>query len=806
MSSAPGSVICKKCRLEYPGEALFCPNCGTARARDESGDPMLGTTIGDRYLLMDRLGQGASGTIYRAEHITLRRKVAVKVLHHELSRDDLAIERFRREATTVGQIENDHIVEIFDFGRTMDGRLYLAMELLEGETLADLLERERPVPVDSAVDILIQVGEALMEAHAMGYVHRDLRPRNIFLAIRRGRGGKPFVKLLDFGLAKLVEKEGEAASTSLGMTFGDPHYMSPEQARGDSIDRRADIYSLGCIAYQMLVGEPPFSGGKVFDILTRHVDATPVDAAIKRPDLPTWLSRAVMRMVAKRPDERFITVFRVIEALRQGADTGLIMPDEVATRQETVPPPSVSQAMARLSQRSASDLEEASPPSPPPAVPDPAFVQPSSPVAAPQPVQAQAQVQPQVQPQPQSQPSAPVLGARTALGVGMAGGMSVAEAVARAGATAGPASAIGKKGMRGNAPPSSTAVSGLSAAWFADGDAMEEGGDLDESVRRRLEQARSRGRASSGTGLIAAAEYARESRRRWKLAAAVGVVVVLLAAGALALTGGDDDDDGGGDKDKVAATQPAAGDKGKDKAKEVAAASTPPPAPTPVPTPAPETAAPEPPPAAASETPAPEVTPVEQPKVEPAVKKSTASKTSKSSKSSKSSKPGGGGRFDSIGVEPVDPYGAPEPGGDGGEPAAAPEPKASPDAGKADFYAKLGDRDLANGDFLGAATNFNKARELNPNNLTAIIGLGEIALSQGATAAAIAHLKKATKLKSSSARAHTLLGEAYLAAGQKSSAAASFKKALKIDPDNARARDGYNEASGANQPDPGQLE
>ena len=272
MSSAPGSVICHKCRLEYPGEALFCPNCGTARARDESGDPMLGTTIGDRYLLVDRLGQGASGTIYRAEHITLRRKVAVKVLHHELSRDDLAIERFRREAVTVGQIENEHIVEIFDFGRTGDGRLYLAMELLEGETLADLLERERPVPVDTAVDILIQVGEALMEAHAMGYVHRDLRPRNIYLAVRRGKGGKPFVKLLDFGLAKLVEKEGEAASTSLGMTFGDPHYMSPEQARGDSIDRRADIYSLGCIAYQMLVGEAPFTGGKVFDILTRHVD------------------------------------------------------------------------------------------------------------------------------------------------------------------------------------------------------------------------------------------------------------------------------------------------------------------------------------------------------------------------------------------------------------------------------------------------------------------------------------------------------------------------------------------------------
>jgi serine/threonine protein kinase len=802
VSSAPGSVICQKCRLEYPGEALFCPNCGTARARDESGDPMLGTTIGDRYLLIERIGQGASGTIYQAEHITLRRKVAVKVLHHELSRDDLAIERFRREATTVGQIENDHIVEIFDFGRTGDGRLYLAMELLEGETLADLMDRERPVPVDNAVDILIQVGEALMEAHAMGYVHRDLRPRNIFLALRRGKGGKPFVKLLDFGLAKLVEKEGEAASTSLGMTFGDPHYMSPEQARGDSIDRRADIYSLGCIAYQMLVGDPPFSGGKVFDILTRHVDQTPADAAVRRPELPTWLSRAVMRMLAKRPDERFITVFRVIEALRQGSASGLIMPDEVARRHESTPPPSVSQAMAKLSQRSATDIEEpAAPPAPQP-VPAPAVA--PAPVPAPAPAVAASGKG--------ASPITPIVGGRTVLGVGAAGGMSVAEVVARAGASSGSPSAIGKNLMRGNAPASSTAVSGLSAAWFADGDAMEDGSDLDESVRRRLEQARSRTRASSGTGAIASAEYARETRRRWKLAAVVGVVVVLLAAGALALTsGGDDEED-------AASGTPAAkkseGGEG-DKAKEVAAAS----APTPVPTPPPETATPTPPapePVVAKPAPVTEPPVVEEKKPavaekKPAVKttaskgKAPASKTSKTAKSSK--KPG---RFDSIGAEPIDPYAGGE--GEGDQPAPEPKsepdkkPSGKPDAGKADFYAKLGDRDLANGDFLGAATNFNKARELDANNLTAIIGLGEIALSQGSTSAAIAHLKKATKLKSSSARAHTLLGEAYLSAGQKSNAAASFKKALKIDSDNARARDGYNEATGANQPDPDALE
>ena len=318
--SGDGKTICHRCRVEYPGDALFCPNCGSARTQDQTGDPMVGSTVADRYLLLERIGQGGSGTIYRGEHVTLRRRVAVKVLHHELSRDDLAIERFRREATTVGQIDNEHIVEIFDFGRTEDGRLYLAMELLDGETLSELIDREGPQQVSRVVDVLKQVGQALMEAHAMGYVHRDLRPRNVFLARRRGRS--EFVKLLDFGLAKLVEREGEAASTSLGMTFGDPHYMSPEQARGDAIDRRADIYSLGCIAYQMLVGEPPFLGGKVFDVLTRHIEQVPVEPTVRRPEIPVWLNSAVMRMLAKRPDDRFITVYRLIEALEQGSGSG----------------------------------------------------------------------------------------------------------------------------------------------------------------------------------------------------------------------------------------------------------------------------------------------------------------------------------------------------------------------------------------------------------------------------------------------------------------------------------------------------
>src|SRR5262249_15211112 len=220
------------------------------------------------------------------------------------------------------------------------------MELLEGETLDSVLAREKTLSVEKTADILIQVGEALMEAHAIGYVHRDLRPRNLYLAVRRGKAN--FVKLLDFGLAKLVDSDTQAASTSLGMTFGDPRYMSPEQARGDRIDRRADIYQLGCVAYEMLTGTPPFTGNRVFDILTKQVSEIPQPLPTRRPGVPLWMEAAVAKMLAKDPDNRFATTTRMVEALRRGLDTGDVMEDDVARRRESIPPPSVSRVMQRM--------------------------------------------------------------------------------------------------------------------------------------------------------------------------------------------------------------------------------------------------------------------------------------------------------------------------------------------------------------------------------------------------------------------------------------------------------------------------
>src|ERR1700733_5818454 len=378
-----GPIICAGCKQGYVESALFCPNCGRPKSRETPTDALVGKVLGERFVVHELLGQGASGTIYRAEHVTLRRKVAIKVLHDELSRDDLAVERFRREATTVAEIDNEHIVEIHDFGRAPDGRLYLAMELLEGETLDVVLQRERVMSVERTADVLIQTGEALMEAHAIGYVHRDLRPRNLYLAVRRGKAN--FVKLLDFGLAKLVEPDAQAASTSLGMTFGDPRYMSPEQARGDRIDRRADIYQLGCVAYEMLTGAPPFSGNRVFDILTKQVSEIPAPLPTRRPGVPLWMESAVAKMLAKDPENRFATTSRMVEALRRGLDTGEVMEDEVARRRESIPPPSVSRVIQKLGLPV--DRAEIAP-APGPTVPP---SRPTPPVAAPPPARPAAQ-------------------------------------------------------------------------------------------------------------------------------------------------------------------------------------------------------------------------------------------------------------------------------------------------------------------------------------------------------------------------------------------------------------------------------
>ncbi|MCU1277609.1 MAG: serine/threonine protein kinase with repeat, partial [bacterium] len=313
---------CTQCGAATPEDARFCPRCGAPVIALAASDPMLGKTIAERYHLVEKIGQGGSGTIYRGEHTTLKKRVAVKVLHAQLSTDDTALERFRREATTVAELDNDHILQVIDFGRTDDNRLFFAMEFLEGEPLTKTIERERQLTIDRSVDILTQTCEGLIEAHRLGYIHRDLRPRNVFLVNRRGRAD--FVKVLDFGLAKLILPDAEAKQTAMGMTFGDPRYMSPEQARGEKLDPRSDIYSLGAIAFEMLTGSPPYTGSGTFEILQQHLDAPVPKVRDRRSDCPAWLDAVVQRALAKKPDGRFASVDKLVEALRAQAGSSSV--------------------------------------------------------------------------------------------------------------------------------------------------------------------------------------------------------------------------------------------------------------------------------------------------------------------------------------------------------------------------------------------------------------------------------------------------------------------------------------------------
>lgn len=305
---------CLRCASPLSAEAQYCPHCGTSvRALSEAGTAD-GKLIDGRYAIRSRIGAGGSGTVYLADHIHLGKKVAIKAMHKDLLTDALALERFRREATMVGELTNPHIVQVLDYGRLEDGRVYLAMEYLEGESLQAMLARLGRVSVDQTLDVLLQACEALGEAHSLGYVHRDLRPKNLFLARRATESN--FLKVLDFGLAKAVDLTQTAANTTLGLTFGDPRYMSPEQAKGLAVDQRSDLYQLGCVAYEMLTGAPPFHGAGVFEVLAKHATAAPSPLAVHRPDVPAALEAIILRLLAKAPADRFATALQLADALR----------------------------------------------------------------------------------------------------------------------------------------------------------------------------------------------------------------------------------------------------------------------------------------------------------------------------------------------------------------------------------------------------------------------------------------------------------------------------------------------------------
>src|ERR1022692_1256212 len=215
----------------------------------------IGSVVGGKYRLVRLLGDGGMGSVYEALHIGLGSRVAVKVLHPELARRTGLVERFLQEARVAAQIRSPHVVHVTDVDRTPDGDAYIVMDLLEGEPLSSVMDRERKLPPPLACDYAMQILEALEAAHALGVIHRDLKPENVFVTFA---SGKPLLKLIDFGIAKARRTEEQKNLTVAGVVMGTAEYMAPEQARSaDKVDARADVYAVGVLLYEMIAGARP---------------------------------------------------------------------------------------------------------------------------------------------------------------------------------------------------------------------------------------------------------------------------------------------------------------------------------------------------------------------------------------------------------------------------------------------------------------------------------------------------------------------------------------------------------------------
>jgi serine/threonine-protein kinase len=328
---------CTTCGTEYDADQKFCPNDGTPLRAVESGDPLVGQVIADRYRILSMLGQGGMGRVYLADHVRMGRKCAIKVISPEMARSEAAIARFNREAANASQISHQHVAQIYDFGEGPNGTLYLAMEFVEGEPLTTLIHREGPFTVRRAATLTKQVADALSAAHHRGIVHRDLKPDNILVTTQFD--GTECVKVVDFGIAKTVQPDGTDPGsgqtlTTAGVAVGTPEYMSPEQLAGERLDTRSDIFSLGLVFFEMLTADLPHPRVTSRETLVSRLTDPPRTLVEVRPG-KTWPPNVQTMLdwaLAGDPARRYPT------AQEFGLDLGILIANSpVDPPRKTVP-------------------------------------------------------------------------------------------------------------------------------------------------------------------------------------------------------------------------------------------------------------------------------------------------------------------------------------------------------------------------------------------------------------------------------------------------------------------------------------
>jgi serine/threonine protein kinase len=319
---------CPKCGKKFTLNERLCPHDGSTLQDVRSAEEQnLGKILAGKYRIDGFLKRGGMGSVYRGTHVMLDKPVAIKLIKPELVTSEDTIRRFQREARAASQLSHPNIVAVYDLGQAEDGMLYIAMELVSGESLKDHVKKQGPMEPHRATRIVKAIASALALAHQNNIIHRDLKPQNIMMT--RDNEGREIPKLLDFGIAKTFDPDSPAL-TSTGMVLGTPQYMSPEQAAGKPVDARADLYSLGIIFYEMLAGKVPFDDPSIPAILVKHLNEMPKRPSELREDLPSSLEQIVLRCLEKDPEKRFAGAEEFSSALAS-ADTTVAVAEEGPT-------------------------------------------------------------------------------------------------------------------------------------------------------------------------------------------------------------------------------------------------------------------------------------------------------------------------------------------------------------------------------------------------------------------------------------------------------------------------------------------